>query len=314
MNVIVTGSSGFIGYHLIKELLNAGHNVVGVDNNNDYYNPSLKLERLRLLNSESFKFYECDINAIHTDEREFDLAINLAAQPGVRIPESNQYLYEHSNINGFKNFCNFCINNDIDKIIYASSSSVYSDIDNLMFNESTTLLKPKSLYGESKLANEIYANNLANKSDIRLIGLRFFSVYGPYGRPDMAYYSFTNSIKKNRPITLINEGNMFRDMTFIDDIIDGILGAIAFLLNPSNKFSHELFNLGNNQPIKTSKLLSTLENLIGSSATIKQISTENESLKTHANINKAKDLLGYNPKISFDDGILRFLEWHDNYE
>lgn len=314
MNVIVTGSSGFIGYHLVKKLLSAGHNVVGVDNNNNYYNPSLKLERLRLLNSESFKFYECDINTIHTYEREFDLAINLAAQPGVRIPESNQYLYEHSNINGFKNFCNFCTNNDINKIIYASSSSVYSDSDNLMFNESTTLLKPKSLYGESKLANEIYANNLANKLDIRLIGLRFFSVYGPYGRPDMAYYSFTNSIKQNKPITLINEGNMFRDMTFIDDIIDGILGAIGFLFNPSNKFSHELFNLGNNQPVKTSKLLSTLENLIGSSTTIKHISTGNESLKTHANINKAKDLLGYNPKISFDDGIIRFLKWHDNYE
>tara|TARA_Y100001935_G_scaffold49843_1_gene41467 strand:- start:4843 stop:5808 length:966 start_codon:yes stop_codon:yes gene_type:complete len=314
VNIIVTGSSGFIGYHLVKKLLRNGHNIIGVDDNNDHYNPALKLERLKLLSSKNFKFYECDINAIDINNEFFDLAINLAAQPGVRICKSKEYLYQHTNVNGFKKFCNFCIENNIDKVIYASSSSVYADSEKSKFNESTTPLKPKSLYGKSKLANEIYANELASNSNIKFLGLRFFSVYGPFGRPDMAYYSFANSIKNKNPISLNNGGSMYRDMTYIDDIIDGILGSIDFIFNSSNKISNEIFNLGNNQPIKTTKLLNKIEYFLGEKTSVLNNFTCNESFKTHADIEKARNLLGYNPKVFFDEGIEKFLEWYIDYE
>ena len=314
MKVLVTGSSGFIGFHLIKNLLNSGHEVVGIDNHNDYYNPDLKLKRLALLNSSKFYFYPLDVNNISLKDGDFDLAINLAAQAGVRVSKDKEYLYESSNIDGFKSFCNFCIEKDINKIIYASSSSVYSDTDKGKFCEYETSLRPKSKYGKSKLLNEIYASELIKSHDLSMVGLRFFSVYGPFGRPDMAYYSFTKAIKENKTISLNNEGNMFRDMTFIDDIIQGILGAIDYILNPESKNKNEIFNLGNDAPIKTSYLLSKIEKIIGKKALIKHFTTENENKKTHADITKAKNLLGYDPKVSFDYGIERFLDWHKYYE
>ena len=147
-----------------------------------------------------------------------------------------------------------------------------------------------------------------------MVGLRFFSVYGPFGRPDMAYYSFTKAVKENRTISLNNEGDMYRDMTFIDDIIKGILGAIDYIFNPDNKKTNEIFNLGNDAPIKTSYLLHKIEKIIGKTALIQHFSTENENIKTHADITKAKNLLGYDPKVSFDEGIERFLDWYKNYE
>ena len=314
MKFLVTGSSGFIGFHLIKKLLDAGHEVVGIDDHNDYYNPDLKLKRLALLNSKNFTFHKMNINSISIKDRNFDLAINLAAQAGVRVSKDKEYLYESSNIEGFKSFCNFCRENGINKIIYASSSSVYSDTDKGKFCEYKTRLKPKSEYGKSKLLNEIYASELIKSNDLSMIGLRFFSVYGPFGRPDMAYYSFTKAIKENRAISLNNEGNMFRDMTFIDDIIQGTLGAIDYVFNPENKNKNEIFNLGNDDPIKTSYLLGKIEKIIGKKAKIQNFVTENESIKTHADITKAKNLLGYDPKVSFNQGIERFLDWHKHYE
>ena len=259
MKILVTGSSGFIGFHLVNILLNSGHKVVGIDDNNDYYNPKLKLERLALLNSENFTFYEGDINNFLKTEQNFDLAINLAAQAGVRVQKEKEYLYKHSNIEGFKSFCKLCNNGKVDKILYASSSSVYADINNSKFCETSTPLKPKSLYGKSKLANEIHASQLINNSDLSFVGLRFFSVYGPYGRPDMAYYAFTKAIKENKTINLNNNGNMYRDMTFIDDVIEGILGAIDYVMKPESKNKNEIFNLGNDSPIKVSDLLHMLE-------------------------------------------------------
>ena len=314
MKVLVTGSSGFIGFHLIKKLLNAGHEVVGIDDHNDYYNPDLKLKRLALLKSKNFSFHLSDINNILIEDRNFDLAINLAAQAGVRVSKDKEHLYESSNIAGFKSFCNFCIEKDINKILYASSSSVYSDDCKEKFSEQETSLEPKSEYGKSKLLNEIYASELIKSYDLSMVGLRFFSVYGPFGRPDMAYYSFAKSIKENRTIGLNNKGNMYRDMTFIDDIIQGTFGAIDYLFNPESKNKNEIFNLGNDAPIKTSYLLRKIEKIIGKKALTQHYTTENENIKTHADITKAKNLLGYDPKVSFDQGIERFLEWHKNYE
>ena len=200
----------------------------------------------------------------------------------------------------------------IKKILYASSSSVYSDISEGKFYETSTPLEPKSKYGESNLLNEIYASNLIKSYNASIVGLRFFSVYGPFGRPDMAYYIFTKSIKDNEAINLNNQGNMYRDMTFIDDIIDGIFGAIDYVSNAQRK--NEIFNLGNDTPIKTADLLNRIEKIIGKKALVNFCNTENEVFRTHADITKAKNLLGYDPKVCFDEGIERFLEWHRHYE
>ena len=314
MKVLLTGSSGFIGFHLAKNLLQDGHIVVGIDDHNNYYNPDLKSKRLSLLRSKNFSFYRTDINQININEQNFDLAINLAAQAGVRVAKEKEYLYEHSNVDGFKSFCNFCNENNIDKILYASSSSVYSDINEGKFCEAFTALKPKSKYGKSKLLNEIHASELTKTHNLSMVGLRFFSVYGPFGRPDMAYYSFTKAIKEKKPIDLYNNGNMYRDMTYIDDIIAGMLGAIEYVFNSEDRIKNEIFNLGNDAPIKTSELLQKLEKKIGGKTQINLDKTENEALKTHADISKAKNLLGYSPKVCLDEGIEKFLDWHKHYE
>ena len=314
MKILVTGSSGFIGFHLIKKLLISGHRVIGIDDHNDYYDPKLKLKRLSLLDSKNFTFYQNDLNNISITEQNFDLAINLAAQAGVRVTREKEYLYEHSNVRGFVSFCDFCIKNNINKILYASSSSVYADINNSKFCEISTPIIPKSKYGKSKLANEIYASELINSYDLSMVGLRFFSVYGPYGRPDMAYYAFTKAIKEKKIIFLNNNGNMYRDMTYIDDIIQGIEGAIDYALTSKYKNMNEIFNLGNDHPIKINDMVHKIEQVIGRKAIIRARTTENEALKTHADITKAKNLLGYAPSVNFDEGIEKFLDWYKNYE
>ena len=312
MRILITGVAGFIGFHLAKKLIEEGHNIVGIDNINDYYSRSLKRRRLSILQSENFDFTELDINQIDSLNRDFDLIINLAAQAGIRLPEEKKFNYQHSNINGFKKVIDYCLDHSIKKLIYASSSSVYDDSSSQAFSEYETDLKPKSLYGETKLFNENYVKKL--NSEINCIGLRFFSVYGPYGRPDMAYFSFTDSLKKGLPIKLHNKGSMARDMTFIDDAIDGIIKSIDFLMNSDREVNNELFNIGNDSPILTSKILRTLEKNLNIEAQIVNIEVSNESIYTHANLDKSKTMLGYNPKISFKDGIREFLDWHKTYE
>ena len=314
MKILLTGSSGFIGFHLTKKLLSLGHEVIGIDNHNDYYDPKLKETRLKNLPKKNFKFYNQDINEINIREKAFDIAINLAAQAGVRVKPEMEYLYEHSNIEGYKSFCNFCFENNVTKVIYASSSSVYSDKGGSKFTEEVTHLEPKSMYGKSKLFNETYSTHLASITKIQFVGLRFFSVYGPYGRPDMAYYLFTEALKKNKKIMLNNDGNMLRDMTYIDDIVDGIINSINLLTSGLNNKSHEIINLGNDNPITTLMLLNSLEKKLNKNSKIINIKTSNESAYTHADITKAGTLIGYKPKIGLEEGINRFLEWHNYYE
>ena len=312
MRILITGVAGFIGFHLAKKLIEQGHEIVGIDNINDYYDIALKKSRLSILKSENFEFNELDINQVSSLNKSFDLIVNLAAQAGVRVPEEKKANYQHSNVNGFKKVVDYCIEHSIEKLIYASSSSVYDDSSSQSFSENDTDLKPKSLYGETKLFNEEYIEKL--NSRINCVGLRFFSVYGPFGRPDMAYFSFTESLKKGQPIKFHNNGSMARDMTFIDDAIDGIIKSIDFLMNSDKEIGNELFNIGNDRPILTSDLLKTLQNHLNIEGNIRDIEVSNESFYTRANLTKSKSILGYNPKTAFEDGIKIFLDWHKDYE
>ena len=312
MKILITGSSGFIGFHLANKLLELGHDVTGIDNHNEYYDSNLKRNRNKISISKNLKFFNMDLDTMEIPDNNYDLAINLAAQAGVRVKKENEYLYQKTNIDGFKKFVDRCIENGIKKVIYASSSSVYSDTEGTKFSESSSLLEPKSFYGLSKLANEQLADEMSQKHDLSFVGLRFFSVYGPWGRPDMAYYLFTEKIKKNETLTLFNQGKMSRDMTYIDDIIDGIVASINLITSSLNA-KHEIINLGNDKPISTKKLLKTIESELMQQASVKYAKTTNEAFFTHADIEKAKKTLAYNPKIQFETGIRKFLEWHDEY-
>lgn len=314
MKIIITGCCGFIGYHLTKKLLKSGNTIFGIDNISNYYDKKLKHERLKNLKNKNFHFLLDDINNMPDLEGDFSLLINLAAQPGVRVSKEHENNFYSSNIKGFKNICDYCVNNKIENIIYASSSSVYDD-KTTPFSEITSHLKPKSLYGISKLANEGISDIYASKYDMNFVGLRFFTVYGPYGRPDMAYYLFTKAIQESRQIKLFNSGKMSRDMTYIDDIVNGIIKAKEYIFGSKAKNKHTIFNLGNENPIKNSELLNALEkNLNKKANTINIRGAMGESLNTCADLSFSKKILGYNPQVKFDEGITEFLNWYKSYE
>ncbi len=314
MKFIVTGSCGFIGFHLSKNLLEDDHEVLGIDNLNNYYDVDLKKTRLNLLKPyKNFQFYNKDL----TDResmcflfKDFKpvIVVNLAAQAGVRYSMVNPNSYIDSNVLGFLNIVNLCKQFEIEKLIYASSSSVYGSSRDVPYKEESTAY-PISLYGKTKLINEIISESTVLKDSFHSIGLRFFTVYGPYGRPDMAYFKFSKNIKENLKIKIYNKGNMSRDMTYIDDIIQGIKLAIHAenLKNP-----HEIFNLGNTKPIKTMDLLSLIESHYKKRALIEFEDSENEVEITHADISKANSMIGYLPKTNIFEGMDGFFSWYDN--
>ena len=312
MKILVSGCAGFIGFHLCKKLISNGHEVIGIDNLDDYYDVSLKLARLDLLNSNnSFCFKESDINTSIAYEKKIDIYINLAAQAGVRLDSSKKFKYTHSNISGFEGVLKTCELNGITKIIYASSSSVYSGNAKSPFSEKDFLNEPTSYYASTKIENEKKAQKYVSNNNSKMIGLRFFTVYGPWGRPDMAYYLFSKNILENRPINLYNNGNTYRDMTFIEDIVDGIMQSIN-RINVSN-IKHEIFNLGNTKPIKTLDLISKIENHLQKKAVLNNVFSANEVIKTHADISKSQEVLSYSPKIDLDNGLTTFMQWFKNY-
>ncbi len=311
MKILVTGSAGFIGFHLTKKLIELKHNVTGIDNLNNYYDKSLKISRLKSLENMEYTFHELDINNINVLDDDFDLVIHLAAQAGVRSSVSMIKEYKRSNIEGHEAVLNFCVSRKIKKFIFASSSSVYGSKDKNIFSEKEKKLKPSSYYGETKRINEQFSELIASTKDISILGLRFFSVYGPFGRPDMAYFLFANALKENKEVTLNNRGQMLRDMTYIDDIIHGIVKSINYISN--NNVVFEVFNLGNNNPIMTIDLLEAIEKNLGIKAKINHRETQNEDKMTNADLTKSKKLLGYNPKTNFSDGLNFFLKWHSDY-
>jgi len=309
--ILVTGCSGFIGMHLCKSLLDNDIVVYGIDNMNDYYDTTLKEKRLEILKKyKKFSYTKIDIVDYKNLDNIFkgfkpDKVVNLAAQAGVRHSLTNPNIYINSNINGFMNILECCRHNNIKGLIYASSSSVYGGNKKIPFSENDVVDNPISIYAASKKANELMAHTYSSLFNIHTTGLRFFTVYGPWGRPDMAMYIFTENILNNKPISVFNHGKMKRDFTYIDDIINGINFAI------NKNYKCEIFNLGNNRHEDLMEIITILEQNLGKKADInfKRIQLGDVE-KTYADIEKAKVMLGYKPKINVDKGIKNFIKWY----
>ena len=315
--ILVTGAAGFIGSMTSIKLLALGHDVIGIDNLNDYYDVSLKSERLKLLESnKNFKFFNIDISNSDLLSNLFadlnpNIVINLAAQAGVRYSLENPRAYLDSNIIGFFNILENVKNYNVEKLIFASSSSVYGASDEIPYKVSALTDSPVSLYAASKKSNESLAYAYSKICKIPIIGLRFFTVYGPMGRPDMAYFKFTNMIANEQEITIYNEGKMSRDMTYIDDIVSGVLSTFDF--NDFKKNSYfEIFNLGNDAPVSTWNLVEHIEKFVGKKAKYKFEFSEIEVKKTWADISKSRNSLNYNPVTTFEQGMDKFLFWYKN--
>ena len=308
--VLVTGAAGFIGFHLCKALLAQEVHVVGIDNFNHYYDPKLKEDRSLFLNMQILRSDICDKKALLQllKEEEITHIVHLAAQAGVRHSLTHPEDYVASNLDGFVSIMEACRHIPNIKVIFASSSSVYGNNEKIPFQENDKTEKPTNLYGATKKANELIAYSYHHLFNIPMIGLRYFTVYGPWGRPDMAYYSFTKCILEKRAIPIFNNGLMQRDFTFIDDIIQGTISALDY---PGN---FEIFNLGNNQPIDLMNFIGILEKLLGKRA-IKDMRPhqKTEVPITFADITKSQKLLNYHPSMKLEEGLLRFIEWYHEY-
>ncbi len=331
-NVLVTGAAGFIGFHLTRRLLRDGHQVVGLDNLNDYYDVSLKEARLSLLNElNGFEFIRGGLESRVVIEelfqnRPFDCVINLAAQAGVRYSLQNPHAYIDSNISGFLNILEGCRHSHIKHLIYASSSSVYGANATIPFSEHHSVDHPVSLYAATKKSNELMAHTYAHLFGIPVTGLRFFTVYGPWGRPDMAYFSFTKAILEGRSIDIFNNGAMRRDFTYIDDIIEGIVRVMgsAPLSNPawdsqqadpaSSSAPYRLYNIGNNRPIELALFIELLEESLGRTAIKNFLPMQpGEVLETYADVTDLADAVGFSPATPIEEGLARFTRWYQEY-
>ena len=316
MTILVTGSAGFIGFHLSMKLIKKGEKVIGFDNLNNYYDPKLKQSRLEILNSldtNLFTFVKGDLEDRELLKNIFlkykpKSVVNLAAQAGVRYSIENPYTYVNSNIVGFINLLEECRNNKIEHLVYASSSSVYGGNTKMPFSELDNVDHPVSLYAASKKANELMAHSYSHLFNLPSTGLRFFTVYGPWGRPDMALFLFTKSIIEGKPIKIFNNGEMIRDFTYIDDIINGTISAVE------KNYKCEIFNLGNNNSVSILDLIATIEKHLKISAIVDYAPLQKgDPVITFASIEHAQEKLNYNPKVKIDQGIPKFIDWYKNY-
>lgn len=311
---LITGSAGFIGFHTAKKLLETGQVVIGIDNLNDYYDVELKKARNSLLKQYShYTFLEGDLGDLEFVKSIFveysiESICHLAAQAGVRYSLTNPYTYINSNIIGFTNLINEAKNAGVLDFVYASSSSVYGKQQTVPFSESMSTDEPLSLYAATKKANEAIAYTYHHLYGMRCTGLRFFTVYGPWGRPDMAIFSFTKAIIEGTTIQVFNNGRMLRDFTYIDDIVAGIIGSLEHM----HEFA--LINLGNNKPVELSYMISTLENTIGTEAKKEFLPMQpGDMLETYADIRLAQEKLGWTPQTLLEDGIRAFVDWYKGY-
>jgi len=315
MKILVTGGAGFIGFHLAKKLSEKDE-VVIVDNLSDYYDVKLKEDRLDQI-KDKVEFHKIDISDFSPlkkifEKHKFDLICHIAAQAGVRYSLINPWAYEKSNILGTLNIFELAKKFNIKKVIYASSSSVYGGNKKVPFSEEDKVDKPISLYAATKIANELMAHTYHHLYKIDMVGLRYFTVYGPFGRPDMAMFKFTKNIFEDKPIEVYNFGNMKRDFTYIDDIIGGTIKAINFCLN--NDDICEIINLGNSKPIELNYFIELLEKEIGKEAKKNLLPMQpGDVLETYADITKAKKILGWEPKTKIEEGVKKFVKWYKDY-
>ena len=319
--ILVTGAAGFIGFHLSKRILEEGGEVIGFDNLNDYYEVSLKESRLEILNKyEKFTFIKgnlADKDAVWSifDTYCPDIIVNLAAQAGVRYSIDNPDSYIESNIIGFYNILEACRHHKVEHLIYASSSSVYGNQQKTPFSTDDNVDHPISLYAATKKSNELMAFTYSHLYKFPTTGLRFFTVYGPYGRPDMAYFSFTKKIMKGETIKIFNNGDMYRDFTYVDDIVQGIMNM---LLNPpkpdENGDCAKVYNIGNNNPEKLMYFIETLEKAIGRVAEKEYLPMQpGDVYQTYADVTELQKDFDFKPSTSIEDGLNRFAKWYFEY-
>lgn len=330
--ILVTGAAGFIGYHLTQRLLADGHQVVGVDNLNDYYDVKLKEARLaRLLGRPGFDFARVDladsknVEALFLGNR-FERVVNLAAQAGVRYSLDHPHAYIQANLVGFLNILEGCRHTGVGHLVFASSSSVYGANTRMPFAESDNVDHPLSLYAATKKSNELMAHSYAHLYGLPVTGLRFFTVYGPWGRPDMAMFIFTKAILEDRPIDLFNEGQHERDFTYVDDIVEGIVRVASRPAaadpawtgetpNPAtSKAPYRIYNIGNNRPVQLSYLIHLLEEAIGRKARKNLLPMQPGDVPaTYARIDDLNKATGFRPRVPIEEGVRRFLAWYKEY-
>ena len=334
MKILVTGAAGFIGFHTCLKLINQGHDVYGIDNINNYYDPKLKFDRLRELgfNKIEANIFKTEIQSTKFDGlrfsridlvdglsisnlfevEKFEVVCNLAAQAGVRHSLDNPKAYIESNITGFLNILEGCKNYKVKHLVYASSSSVYGENKKVPFETTDNVDHPISLYAATKKSNELMAHTYGHLYGFKTTGLRFFSVYGPWGRPDMAYYLFTEAISKNKPIKVFNNGKMERDFTYIDDIVNGVTKIIE--ANLLDREHYKIYNIGNNKTESLIDFITNIEKALNRKA-IKQMlpMQAGDVTKTFANITPLIKDYSYTPKTTINEGIKKFINWYNNY-
>ena len=334
MKILVTGAAGFIGYHLSERLLALGYTVVGIDNINDYYDINLKYARLKELGigrenaevfyqetisstNENFKFIRLNLEdkeellQLFTTEK-FEVVCNLAAQAGVRYSIENPDAYIQSNIVGFLNILECCRHHEIKHLVYASSSSVYGANKKVPFSEEDSVDNPVSLYAATKKSNELMAHTYSHLYKIPTTGLRFFTVYGPWGRPDMAPILFADAISNNRPIKVFNNGDMERDFTYIDDIVEGVKRVIE--KSVENRELYKIYNIGNNDSVKLLDFITQMETSLGKEATKEMLPMQMGDVKrTWANVDGLISDYEYKPQVKVAEGVRRFVQWYQKY-
>lgn len=334
MNILVTGAAGFIGYHLSEKLIAMGHNVTGLDNINDYYDVNLKFARLKKLGIEEkniqynaliksdihankFSFIKLNLEdqvglpSLFNDHQ-FDIVCNLAAQAGVRYSIEQPMKYIESNIVGFVNLLECIKKAQIKKFVYASSSSVYGMNDKVPFSTEDNVDHPISIYAATKKSNELMAHTYSHLFGIETIGLRFFTVYGPWGRPDMAMFLFTDAILNGKPIKVFNNGNLSRDFTYIDDIIEGVTATI--LKEQKTKKTYSIYNIGNNQPVKLLDFIESIEKATGKNAIKEMMPMQAGDVeKTWADTSALHNDYGYEPQNNINNGVANFVAWYKDF-
>lgn len=331
MKYLVTGAAGFIGFHVSQRLLAAGHQVIGLDNLNDYYDVSLKQARLNMLQSSDFRFVKMNLddNAAMAElfaEAQFDRVIHLAAQPGVRYSLENPHAYAQANLVGHLNVLEGCRHNKVQHLLYASSSSVYGLNRKMPFSTDDSVDHPVSLYAATKKANELMSHTYSHLYGLPTTGLRFFTVYGPWGRPDMALFKFTKAMLEGKTIDVYNYGKMKRDFTYIDDIVEAIIRLQDVIPEANSEWTVEngspatssapyrVYNIGNSSPVELMDYISALEEALGIEAKKNMMPMQaGDVLETSAETQPLYDLVGFRPETSVKDGVKNFVEWYREF-